>query len=129
MTRHPLHLPSPQEQGFGSTGFDNHSLAVKCQEVVHPSHQWVACGWRPKLTPHEEARMNVHKNARTTPQSRAEIVRRIVAEHQSTGQVAAAFGISARTVRKWVARAGSAETLTDRSSRPHDSPGRTPAEL
>ena len=73
--------------------------------------------------------MNVHKNARTTPQSRAEIVRRIVAEHQSTGQVAAAFGISARTVRKWVARAGSAETLTDRSSRPHDSPGRTPAEL
>src|SRR5215471_19281222 len=83
-------------------------LAVKCQEVVHPSHQWVACGWRPKLTPHEEARMNVHKNARTTPQSRAEIVRRIVAEHQSTGQVAAAFGISARTVRKWVARAGSA---------------------
>src|SRR5262252_1705298 len=105
------------------------SLGVKCQEVVHPSHQWVACGWRPKLTPHEEARMNVHKNARTTPQSRAEIVRRIVAEHQSTGQVAAAFGISARTVRKWVARAGSAETLTDRSSRPHDSPGRTPAEL
>jgi transposase InsO family protein len=73
--------------------------------------------------------MNVHQNARTTPQSRAEIVRRIVAEHQSTGQVAAAFGISARTVRKWVARAESAETLTDRSSRPHDSPGRTPAEL
>jgi hypothetical protein len=27
MTRRPLHLPSPQEHGFGKTGSDNHSLA------------------------------------------------------------------------------------------------------
>ena len=73
--------------------------------------------------------MNIHKNARTTPQSRAEIVRRVVAEPQSARQVAAAFGISARMVRKWVERAGPAGTLVDRSSRPHGSPGQTPGEL
>ena len=70
--------------------------------------------------------MNIHKNARTTPQSRAEIVRRVVAEHQPARHVAAAFGISERTVRKWVGRAGA---LADRSSRPHASPGQTAAEL
>jgi transposase-like protein len=49
--------------------------------------------------------MNIHKNARTTPQTRAEILRRVVAQQQLARQVAAAFGISERTVRKWVARA------------------------
>ena len=73
--------------------------------------------------------MNIHKNARTTPQSRAEIVRRVVAEHQPARQVAAAFGVSDRTVRKWVVRARPAGTLADRSSRPHRSPGQTPGEL
>jgi transposase len=77
--------------------------------------------------------MNIHKNARTTPQSRAEIVRRVVAEQQSARQVATAFGISERTVRKWVARArpgaGGPAALADRSSRPHDSPGQTPGAL
>lgn len=76
--------------------------------------------------------MNIHKNARTTPQSRAEIVRRVVSEQQPARQVATAFGISERTVRKWVARArpaAPAAALADRSSRPHGSPGQTPVEL
>ena len=75
--------------------------------------------------------MNIHKNARTTPQSRAEIVRRVIREQQPAGQVATAFGISDRTVRKWVARARPAPhaALTDGSSRPHGSPGQTPVEL
>ncbi len=46
--------------------------------------------------------MNIHQNARTTPQSRAEIVRRVVTQQQPARLVAAAFGISERTVRKWV---------------------------
>jgi transposase InsO family protein len=70
--------------------------------------------------------MNIHKNARTTVHSRAEIVRRVVSQEHPAHQVATAFGISERTVRKWVARAGA---LTDRSSRPHGSPGQTPGEL
>jgi transposase InsO family protein len=75
--------------------------------------------------------MNIHKNARTTPQSRAEIVRRVVSERQPARPVAAAFGISERTVRKWVARDRPAApaALADRSSRPHGSPGQTPVEL
>jgi transposase InsO family protein len=75
--------------------------------------------------------MNIHKNARTTPQSRAEIVRRVVMQQQPARQVAAAFGISERTVRKWVARARGAAppALVDRSSRPHGSPEQTPGEL
>jgi transposase InsO family protein len=70
--------------------------------------------------------MNIHKNARTTVHSRAEIVRRVASQQHSVRAVATAFGISERTVRKWVARSS---TLVDRSSRPHASPGQTPAEL
>ena len=41
--------------------------------------------------------MNIHKNARLTPLSRADLVRRVVVEGQSATSVAAAFGISVRT--------------------------------
>jgi transposase InsO family protein len=48
--------------------------------------------------------MNIHKNARTTPQSRALIVQRVQAEHWPVSAVASAFGIAERTVYKWLAR-------------------------
>jgi transposase InsO family protein len=73
--------------------------------------------------------MNIHKNARTTPQSRAEIVRRVVEQHQPGRRIAAAFGISERTVRKWVARARQAAGLADGASRPQRSPRQIPGEL
>ena len=65
--------------------------------------------------------MDIHKNARTTPHSRAEMVRRVIIEGQAPGGVAAAFGVCVKTVAKWVARfrAGGLEALADRSSRPH----------
>ncbi len=65
--------------------------------------------------------MNIHKNARTTPHSRAEIARRVILEGQPPGAVAAAFGVCLKTVGKWVTRfkAGGQEALADRSSRPH----------
>lgn len=64
--------------------------------------------------------MNVHKNARTTTHSRAELVRR-VKEGQEPRAVATALGIDIKTVKKWVARfeAEGAAGLADRSSRPH----------
>ena len=65
--------------------------------------------------------MDIHKNARTTPHSRAEMARRVIVEGQKPGAVAAAFGVCAKTVAKWVSRfrqAGLA-ALVDRSSRPH----------
>ncbi len=63
--------------------------------------------------------MNVHKNARLTPNGRAELVRR-VERGQSPGVVAAGFGVSLGTMRKWVERfrtEGAADKV-DRSSRP-----------
>lgn len=65
--------------------------------------------------------MNIHKNARLTPHSRAELVRRILVERQSPMSVATDMGISTNTVRKWLRRyqtEGEAGLL-DRSSRPH----------
>ena len=70
--------------------------------------------------------MDSHQNARTTPYSRAEIVRRVTEERQPVRVVAEAFGISERTVRKWAARAYQAAGLHDRSCRPHRSPRATP---
>jgi transposase-like protein len=66
--------------------------------------------------------MDVHKNARTTPHSRALIAQRVCAG-ESVAAVARAFGVCHRTVGKWVQRATEgAEALQDRSCRPHRSP-------
>jgi transposase InsO family protein len=70
--------------------------------------------------------MDVHENARTTRHSRMLMVQRL-ASGWSIAAVAAAQGVTSRTVRKWRDRfAGEGEAgLTDRSSRPHRSPTRT----
>lgn len=66
--------------------------------------------------------MDVHKNARTTPYSRALIAQRVTAG-VSLAAVAQAAGVCARTVRKWVGRAAEGPlALEDRSCRPHHSP-------
>jgi transposase InsO family protein len=64
--------------------------------------------------------MNIHKNARTTPHSRLLMVRRVLCQKQPATKVAADFGVSERTVRKWLARwrAGGEPALNDRSSAP-----------
>ena len=74
--------------------------------------------------------MNVHKNARLTAHSRAELVRRVLVEGQSRKAVATAFGIDAKTVGKWVKRfeAEGPAGLEDRSSRPRKLHRPTPAE-
>ena len=48
--------------------------------------------------------MNIHNNARLTPRSRAELVRRVLALRQPPMSVATDMGVSVPTVRKWVAR-------------------------
>jgi len=65
--------------------------------------------------------MNIHKNARLTPHSRAELVRRVSIEGQAPMAVATAMGVTVKTVRKWVGRfaGGGSAGLIDRSSRPH----------
>ena len=66
--------------------------------------------------------MDIHKNARTTPHSRALIAER-VSRGESQAAVARSFGLCDRTVHKWTARATEGElALEDRSCRPHHSP-------
>jgi transposase InsO family protein len=73
--------------------------------------------------------MNIHSLARTTPRSRALLVQRVVAQKRSVAATADAFGVSPRTVYKWLARhrVDGREGLRDRSSRPHRSPRRLQA--
>jgi len=75
--------------------------------------------------------MNIHKNARTTPRSRAQIVQRMLTQHERPAAVAAAVGVSERTVRKWLTRYAAAPDagLGDRSCRPRRSPTATPPVL
>ena len=65
--------------------------------------------------------MDIHKNARLTPRSRAELVHRVRVQGQAPKVVAGAFGVSVKTVSKWCGRfqAEGAAGLIDRSSRPH----------
>ena len=68
---------------------------------------------------------NPHQNARLTVHSREQIVARVIAG-QSAAEVAAAFAVSLRTVRKWLARfrAGERATLSDHASAPAHVAGR-----
>ncbi len=62
--------------------------------------------------------MNIHKNARTTPQSRAMLIHRVLVEKWPVAEVAMSLGVSKRTVYKWLARyrAEGVAGLQDRSS-------------
>src|SRR6266571_2037252 len=68
--------------------------------------------------------MMLHGNARTCPNSRALIARRVMEEGWSLTQAASAAGVSEPTARKWVRRARAGESLDDRSSRPRRRPSR-----
>jgi transposase len=72
---------------------------------------------------------NPHQNARLTVHSREQIVAR-VASGQSASEVAAAFAVSIRTVRKWLARfrTGGGAALSNRASAPARVSRRLPAE-
>ena len=71
--------------------------------------------------------MDVHQNAKTTPHGRRLMIERL-AEGWTVARVAAAAGVTAKTVGKWRGRhAQEGEAgLADRSSRPHASPSRLP---
>lgn len=72
--------------------------------------------------------MRVHRNAKTTPKMRQLIVTRSQQGWTYT-RIAAALGISVRTVAKWMARSRQASGLLDGSSRPHRQPRRLAASL
>ena len=63
--------------------------------------------------------MNIHKNARTTPHSRALIAQR-VRNGEPIAAVARAFSVCHRTARKWTERAVVARDRADRLQALHD---------
>ncbi|MCK5944167.1 MAG: IS481 family transposase [Planctomycetes bacterium] len=71
--------------------------------------------------------MKLHANARTTPHSRLVMVRRLEKEGWTAEEVAESFGVSARTVYRWLRRwrEGGIAALVDRASRPLTSPRKT----
>lgn len=75
--------------------------------------------------------MNSHKNARLGFTGRVQLVHRVLVDRWSAPRAAAAFGISVRTVWKWVGRfrREGCAGLRDRSSRPAHSPRRVRAGL
>ena len=72
--------------------------------------------------------MRVHRNAKTTPKMRQLIVTRSQ-QGWTYARIAAALGISVRTVAKWMARSRQARGLLDGSSRPRRQPRRLAASL
>lgn len=72
------------------------------------------------MKPKEKARMNLHKNARTCPNSRALMVKRVLEDSRPVAEVATEMGVSRRTVYKWVQRfcQGGEAALKDGSSVP-----------
>ncbi len=70
--------------------------------------------------------MNLHANAKTCPNSRELLARRVLNEGWSHQQAANAAGVSTRTVAKWVVRYRAGEPMADRSSAPRRVPSKTP---
>jgi transposase InsO family protein len=71
--------------------------------------------------------MRVHRNAKTTIKMR-ELIASRAQQGWTYRRIAAALGLSIRTVAKWIARARQAQ-LADGSSRPHRQPRRLAARL
>jgi transposase len=72
--------------------------------------------------------MKLHRNAKSTPSSRFLLVRRVLSEQWTYAEAAEGFGVSVRTVAKWVRRfrEGGVAALEDASSRPGVPPHQTP---
>ena len=70
--------------------------------------------------------MTLHRNARTCPESRALMARRVLELGWTLAAAAEAAGVSVATARKWVRRARRGESLEDRSSAPRRVANRTP---
>lgn len=62
--------------------------------------------------------MNIHKNARSCPASRALLIDRIERQGWGVAKAADSIGLSERRAREWIRRSRLGEALTDRSSRP-----------
>jgi transposase InsO family protein len=70
----------------------------------------------------------LHRNAALTPRARLRLARLIVDDRWPVAQAARRYDVSWRTAKRWADRyrEHGADAMSDRSSRPHHSPARTP---
>ena len=73
--------------------------------------------------------MEIHGNCRLLPRQRRLLCERIRAGEWCVAEAADAFGVSERTVYRWLARFDAGEAMTDRSSAPLTVTNRTSAEI
>jgi transposase InsO family protein len=67
-----------------------------------------------------------HANAALTPRARLRVAQLVIDQGDSIPEVAARFQCSYTTVKRWALRYAAGESMTDRSSRPHTMPAKTP---
>ena len=67
-----------------------------------------------------------HANAALTPRARLRVAQLVVDQGVPIAEVAARFQCSWPTVKRWAARYAAGEPMSDRSSRPHTMPAKTP---
>jgi len=68
-----------------------------------------------------------HANAALTPRHRLKVAQLVIDQAYPISEVAARFQVAWTTVKRWADRYAAGEPMTDRSSRPHQQPARTPA--
>lgn len=73
--------------------------------------------------------MEIHGNARLLPRQRTLLCERVRYDGWTVADAAEAFGVSERTVYRWLSRFDVGEPMTDRSSAPHRQPRKTSEEL
>jgi transposase InsO family protein len=73
--------------------------------------------------------MKLHGNARLSPFARDLMCQRVRMFRWTVAEAAEAAGVSERTAYRWLARYDAGEPMSDRSSRPHTSPTRTPTKV
>jgi transposase InsO family protein len=98
-------------------------------KVVHPGEPGQAVGCDTVSADREIARMNMHKNARLTPQGRLLLMQRVIEQGWTVAAAAGAAGLSGRQAYRWLARyrAGGTAALSDRSSAPRRCRHQVPA--
>ncbi|MBK9476590.1 MAG: IS481 family transposase [Tetrasphaera sp.] len=70
-----------------------------------------------------------HANAALTPRHRERMARLVVEDEMQITEAAARFQVTYRTAKKWAQRYAAGEPMTDRSSRPHSMPAKTPPKI
>jgi len=106
-------------------------LGVMFQHVVRTPRLWQAGGGATP-NPLSYLRDNMHANATLTPLTRAKLVHHHLATGASMRSTATTFGVTDKTVRKWLMRAqlsGFPQRLEDRSSVPLRQPRKTSPQL